>query len=189
MRVISGSARGRKLQSVTGEHLRPTGDRVKEALFSIIISREGTLAGKNVLDLCAGTGALGIEALSRGASQACFVDHNRESVDLISRNIKLTGFIEKGRVLAKEAHVALRELEERGERFQLVFLDPPYRKGITQQLLQVLSDSALLDDLALVVAEFATGEDIATTFGSLQECDRRRYGTASIAFYKPVQTL
>ena len=186
MRVISGSARGRKLQVPPGIRLRPTADRVKEALFSIIISREGNLEGKRVLDLCAGTGGLGIEALSRGAAEALFVDNHRESVELISRNIELAGFAGKGRVLGREALAALRELDGRGERFHLLFLDPPYRQGLTAQLLDALGGSRLLDDTALVVAEFATGEELAETFGTLQQCDRRRYGATTIAFYKPV---
>ena len=186
MRVISGSARGRRLLAPQGMRVRPTADRVKEALFSIIISREGSLEGKRVLDLCAGTGSLGIEALSRGAAEAVFVDNHQESAQLISRNIELAGFAGKGRVLARAAQAALRELEGRGERFQLIFLDPPYRQGLTLQLLLALAGSRLLDETALVVAEFASGEELATTFGVLRECDRRRYGDTSVAFYKPV---
>ncbi len=183
MRVISGSARGRKLEVPPGRRLRPTADRVKEALFSIILSREGSLEGIQLLDLCAGTGALGIEALSRGAGSAFFVENHRESAELISRNIQLTGFAGKGRVLAREALAALGELEEGGERFQLVFLDPPYHQGLTAQLLRRLADSRLLDDSALVIAEFATGEELAESFGTLQQCDRRRYGDTTIALF------
>jgi 16S rRNA (guanine(966)-N(2))-methyltransferase RsmD len=166
--------------------VRPTADRVKEALFSIIRSREGNLEGMRVLDLCAGTGGLGIEALSRGAAEAVFVDNHRESADLITRNIELAGFSGKGKVLTKEALAALRELEGVGERFHLIFLDPPYRLGLVGKLLAALAGSQLLDDTALVVAEFASGEELATTFGILQECDRRRYGDTSVAFFQPV---
>jgi len=186
VRIISGSARGRRLLAPRGMRVRPTADRVKEALFSSIISREGSLEGKRVLDLCAGTGGLGIEALSRGAAEAVFVDNHRESVELIARNIELAGFALKGRVLAKEAQAALRELEGRGERFQLVFLDPPYRQGLSAQLLEALAGSRLLDDTTLVVAEFASGEELAATFGVLRECGRRRYGDTSVAFFQTV---
>lgn len=184
MRVISGSAGGRRLQVPRGMRVRPTADRVKEALFSIIISLEGSLEGMRVLDLCAGTGGLGIEALSRGAAEAIFVDNHRDSVELISRNIMVAGCAGKGRVLAREALAALRELEGRGERFHLVFLDPPYRQGLAVQLLHALDGSRLLDDAALVVAEVATGEDLPATFGTLQEFDRRRYGDTTIVLFK-----
>ena len=186
MRVISGSARGRRLLAPRGMRVRPTADRVKEALFSIIRSRKGSLEGMRVLDLCAGTGGLGIEALSQGAAGAVFVDNHRESADLIIRNIELAGLSGKGKVLAREALVALRELEGRGERFHLIFLDPPYRQGLTAKLLESLAASRLLDDTALVVAEFASGEEIASVFGVLRECDRRRYGDTSVAFFRPV---
>jgi len=165
--------------------VRPTSDRVKESLFSIICSREGNLEGMRVLDLCAGTGALGIEALSRGAAEAVFVDNHRESAALISRNIKLSGFSGKGKVLTMEALAALRELEGRGELFHLVFLDPPYSLGLVEKLLAALAGSRLLADDALVVAEFATGEELAATHGVLQDCGRRRYGDTSVAFFEP----
>ncbi len=184
MRVIAGSARGRKLQVPSGMRLRPTADRVKEALFSIIISREGSLEGKRVLDLCAGTGSLGIEALSRGAAEALFVDNHRESVELITRNIQLAGCSGTGRVLARDVMAALRDLESCGEPFQLVFLDPPYRQGLTARFLQTLGCSRLLDETALVVAEIATGEELAESFGILHECDRRRYGDTTVALFK-----
>jgi 16S rRNA (guanine966-N2)-methyltransferase len=184
VRVISGSARGRRLQASPGMRLRPTADRVKEALFSIIISREGNLEGKRVLDLCAGTGGLGIEALSRGAVEALFVDNHRESLELISRNLELAGVAGRGRVLNREAVAAVRELDGPGERFHLVFLDPPYRQGLAGELLEALAGSHLLDDTALVVAEIATGEELAETFGMLHECDRRRYGATTIVLFK-----
>ena len=184
MRVISGRARGLRLRAPQGTRLRPTADRVKEALFSIIISRGVSLEGIRILDLCAGTGGVGIEALSRGAGEAYFVDNHPESVACITRNIELAGFAGKGRVLAREALAVLRELEAHGEHFQLVFLDPPYRQGLTPRLLQALAGSRILDDTALVVAEFATGEELATTFDLLRECDRRRYGDTTVALFE-----
>jgi 16S rRNA (guanine(966)-N(2))-methyltransferase RsmD len=186
VRVISGSARGRRLLAPQDLRVRPTADRVKEALFSIIISRKGSLAGKRVLDLCAGAGSLGIEALSRGAAEVVFVDNHRESGEFISRNIESTGFSGKGRVLVRDALSALRDLEKRAERFDLVFLDPPYRAGLAEKILAELSVSRLLTDDALVVAEFASGELLAPAFGILQECDRRKYGDTSVALFKTV---
>ena len=184
MRVVSGSARGRKLLAPQGVRVRPTADRVKEALFSIILSREGSLAGRRILDLCAGTGALGIEALSRGAVEAVFVDNHQESAGVITRNIETAGVAGKGRVLVRDVLSALRELEVKGERFDLVFLDPPYGSGLVEKILAELAASGLLADDALVVAEFATGEVLDGPFGALQECDRRRYGETAVAFFQ-----
>ena len=186
MRVISGSARGRKLIAPQGVRVRPTADRVKEALFSIILSREGSLAGRRILDLCAGTGALGIEALSRGAVEAVFVDNHQESAGVITRNLGTAGFAGKGRVLVREVLSALRELEVKGERFDLVFLDPPYGTGLTEKILSGLAGSRVLTDGALVVAEITSGEELASTFGVLQECDRRRYGDTAVAFFEKI---
>lgn len=164
--------------------VRPTADRVKEALFSAIVSREGSLTGKRVLDLCAGTGSLGIEALSRGAGGATFVDNHRESAALIARNLELAGCGGKGRVLQREALTALRELAERGEGFDLVFLDPPYRQGLSAQLLDALAGSRLLGEGSLVIAEIATGEELPETFGPLRQCDRRRYGDTTVVLFE-----
>lgn len=184
MRVISGAARGRKLQTLAGMRVRPTADRVKEALFSIILSCQGILTGTRVLDLCAGTGGLGIEALSRGAAQAVFVDNHRESAALISRNLTICGFIGQSRVVVRDAVTALYELEQKGERFELVFLDPPYRMGITEQLLAVLGASGVLTEDALVIAEHARDELLPEEPGCLRHGDRRVYGDTAVSFYQ-----
>jgi len=188
VRVIGGSARGRRLLAPRGMQVRPTADRVKEALFSIISSREGSLDGKRVLDLCAGSGGLGIEALSRGASEAVFVDNHRQSAALLYRNITLAGFGGQGRVIIRDACAALKDLEGRGERFHLIFLDPPYRLGLAEKLLGALAGSRLLAEAALVIAEFATGETLPDSIGALREVDRRAYGDTTIAFFEAVQS-
>jgi len=184
VRVISGSARGRRLATPKGARIRPTADRVKEALFSILTSLFGPLAGASVLDICAGTGSLGIEALSRGAAHALFVDNHRESVALIKQNLQLTGFTEQSQLLAKEAGAAIDTLAKGGPRFQLVFLDPPYQQGLVTAILGQLADSSILAEGAVVVAEFSAREEIPAAFGPLQEFDRRTYGDTTIAFYK-----
>ena len=184
MRIISGSARGRRLFSPKDFRIRPTADRVKESLFNILSVLMGSFAECRVLDIFAGTGNLGIEALSRGAAQAVFIDSHRESAALVATNLRLLGFTDRSRVLESEALSALRSLEKREATFSLVFIDPPYRQGLAEKVLEYLAASALIDDDALVVAEISSGELLPTAFGALREFDRRVYGDTAIAFFR-----
>ncbi len=138
--------------------IRPTADRVKESLFNILTVQLGNFADRRVLDIFAGTGNLGIEALSRGATEAVFIDENRQAVSLLGKNLELTGFAGQGKILQKEALSALRSLEKHAAPFGLVFLDPPYRQGLSGPVLEFLASSALIDADSLVVAETAARE-------------------------------
>lgn len=184
MRVIGGSAGGRKLSTPHDRAIRPTADRVKEALFSILGSHCGDFHGLRVLDIFAGTGNLGIEALSRGAAEAVFVDSSREAVRIITNNLSLLGFGACGRVLQKEALAALKALEAAGERFDLVFLDPPYTRGLTEQVLSRLAVSSVIGDASLVVAESAARENLPQEFDHLCTFDRRVYGDTALWFLR-----
>jgi 16S rRNA (guanine966-N2)-methyltransferase len=186
LRVISGSARGRRLLSPPNYRIRPTADRVKESLFNILGNLTGGFDQCRVLDVFAGSGNLGIEALSRGAAQAVFIDNHKDSVALILKNLRLLGFEERARVIEKEAIPALRYLEKREDPFHLVFIDPPYRLGLAEKVLDYLSTSGLIDEKAIVIAEFSAGEVIPSAFGALQEFDRRVYGDTSIALFHKV---
>ncbi|MBP1728877.1 MAG: methyltransferase [Deltaproteobacteria bacterium] len=126
MRVIAGSARGRTLLSPAGNRIRPTADRVKEALFSSLGSRFGALNGLAVLDLFAGSGALGIEALSRGAASALFVDNHPDSLQLVRKNLELTGLAKSAEILRLDVLRALTVLQAGDKRFDIIFADPPY---------------------------------------------------------------
>ncbi|HJV35638.1 16S rRNA (guanine(966)-N(2))-methyltransferase RsmD [Geomonas sp.] len=182
MRVIAGEARGRTLIAPKSLRVRPTADRVKEALFSMLLSRLGELNDMRVLDLFAGTGNLGIEALSRGAEFAVFVDSHRESAEIIRKNLEITRYTDRARVVVQEAGNALKILA-RGERpFHLVFLDPPYGEGHTEKVLELLSTSPLVDEGTTVVAEFSAKEEIPRSFGRLQESERRVYGDTAVSF-------
>ncbi|MGV1098799.1 16S rRNA (guanine(966)-N(2))-methyltransferase RsmD [Thiovibrio sp. JS02] len=186
MRIIAGSARGRKLQAPGdrfGKLIRPTSDRAREALFSILGSR---VVGAKVLDLFAGTGALGLEALSRGASQAVFVDGHREVVGLIGKNIALCGFSERALVLRRDLRkgLAFLALGLAPAGFDLVFLDPPYGKKLGHELLAALSGGEHLAAEAIVVVEDGAGEQYPDQAGSLCCYDRRRYGEACFWLYR-----
>ncbi len=145
MRVITGTARGRRLETLPGEATRPTTEKVKESLFSAI---QFDIEGRRVLDLFAGSGQLGIEALSRGASGCVFVDRNTEAVAVIRRNLQSTGFSAVSQVLGTDA---LSYLTRPGDRFDLVFLDPPYGSEV---LLPALNKVAtLVNDGGIIVCE------------------------------------
>ena len=182
MRVIAGDARGRQLLTPKNQRVRPTADRVKEALFSILLSRLGELDGMRVLDIFAGTGNLGIEALSRGADHAVFIDSHRESAEIIRRNLEITRYTGKARVVVQEAAAALKWLSRGEAPFHLVFLDPPYGEGHTERLLELLSTSPLIDEGSTVVAEFSAKEEIPRSFGRLKEGERRIYGDTALSF-------
>ena len=149
MRVITGSARGRRLKELEGMETRPTTDRVKEGLFSAI---QFDIEGRKVLDLFAGTGQLGIECLSRGAASAVFVDRRADAVKLIRENLKLTELQDRARVVAGDSMEFLRSLRER---FDIVFLDPPYEAGLLEPAIAHLTAFDILNPHGIIVAESA----------------------------------
>ena len=147
MRVITGTARGRRLKELEGTETRPTTDRVKEGLFSAL---QFDIEGRRVLDLFAGTGQLGIECLSRGAASAVFVDRRADAVKLIRENLKLTELQDRARVVAGDSMEFLRSLRER---FDIVFLDPPYEAGLLEPAVAHLTAFDILNPHGIIVAE------------------------------------
>ena len=180
MRVISGKCKGKKLFALKGLSLRPTSDRVKEAIFDTL---QKFPAGKNVLDLFAGTGALGIEALSRGAQRAVFVEGSARSGAVLRRNIEACRLSGQAEVVSREVQAGLKALEEREDSFDLIFLDPPYGKGLAYRALENLSQSKILSVNALIVAEHSPDEDLSS-ISSLERIDRRKYGGTEVSFFR-----
>ncbi len=150
MRIISGEARGRKLKEPQGLDTRPTTDKVKESLFNII---QFELEGRRVLDLFAGTGQLGLEALSRGAEHCTFVDMRREATALVKENIRLCRFEDRARVAQEEA---LSFLCACREKFDVIFLDPPYNSGLLEKSLEQLTRFDILREHGIIVCESGT---------------------------------
>ena len=144
MRVITGLARGRRLETLPGEETRPTAERVKEALFSIL---QFEIEGRRVLDLFAGSGQLGIEALSRGAADCLFVDSARDSVRLVQENLRRCGLA--ARVLQCDALGILKS----GEKFDLIFLDPPYGSGLEAKAIETVKEFDILSRGGIMVVE------------------------------------
>lgn len=182
MRIIAGLARGRTLAAPKGMDTRPTLDRVRESLFSILLPR---LEDARVLDLFAGSGALGLEALSRGAASAVFVDPARAAQDAIRSNIQAAGFSETARLLPCPWQSALPRLAREGAAFDLVFLDPPYRMAGAADMLSALLDSGLLASDALLSYEHGIALPPDTT--GYIVTDTRRYGDTQITFLTPAQ--
>jgi 16S rRNA (guanine(966)-N(2))-methyltransferase RsmD len=181
MRIVAGIARGRRLRAPKGRLVRPTADRVKEALFSILESRESS-AGRAVLDLFAGAGTLGIEALSRGATEAVFVEPSRAASEAIQDNLRAAGL--DGEVLAMPAERAIKRLAAAGRRFDRVFLDPPYGEGWIGRTLTALAATDVVADGGWIVVEHGRGEDPAPAIGRFTQELSRRYGDTQIALYR-----
>lgn len=178
MRIIGGRLRGRKLNPVKAAGIRPTADRLREALFNIIAEH---VAGAHVLDLFAGTGALAIEALSRGARRALLVDNSRDALSLMTRNLHLCGVWHSARVMRWDVCRNLNCLTEVECKFNLAFMDPPYNKGMLEPALVSLAQSRCLNDGALVLVEHSPREVPRADMAGFDELQQRRYGTSRIS--------
>jgi len=180
MRVITGTAKGRKLASVPGQSTRPITDRVKEALFNILAQ---DVADARVLDLFAGTGSVGIEALSRGAREVWFVDREWQAVRTIKANLEATGLAARARVVRQDAFRLLRQVAGR-EAFDIVYVAPPQYQGLWAKALAALDDADVLAPGALVVAQIHPKEYAELPLARLRLIDRRRYGSTELCFYR-----
>lgn len=181
MRVISGSAKGRPLKAVPGNGTRPTTDKVKEAMFSII---GPYFDGGQVLDLFAGTGGLGIEALSRGMEHGVFIDMEYKSIEVIKSNVQSARLTEQAEIYRNEAGRALKVLQKREATFDLVFLDPPYRMKNGIELMQEMHERGLLNPGATIVLEFETGHPYPTECQHFIGVRQAEYGDTTLYVYR-----
>ena len=191
MRVIAGKFRSRPLQSLRGMDLRPTSDRLRETLFNVLGGGNPTAFEDKVwLDLCAGTGAVGIEALSRGAAQAYFVESSVPAAALIQRNLRSLGIDAGFEVLRDEVTRALRQLAARNLTADFIFLDPPYHmENLYQQTLQLLSQSPLLKPDTVVVVEHTKRFDPGDGFAPLRRYRQLKQGDAALSLYRMQSTI
>lgn len=180
MRVVAGEAKGRPLKAVPGKGTRPTTDKVKEAIFSMI---GPFFDGGVALDLFAGTGGLAIESLSRGAERAIFVDADAKSIEVVRANLKATGFEKKSEVYRNDAERALKVLAKRDTAFDLVFLDPPYRMKNGDELLLRMEESGLLQPGAVIVLEYESSYEYPEAFGSFSLRRKAVYGETAVSIY------
>ncbi len=181
MRVIGGSAKGRRLATLRTLALRPTPDRVREALFAILGHR---IDGARVLDLFAGSGAVGLEALSRGARTVVFVEMHQPACRLIDKNLWVCGLQERAAVRRGDVLKVLPLLKMEERRVDLVFLDPPYQTSLLEEALKQLGDGLLLAPDGQVVAEHFFKRTLGRQYGRLNHVREARFGDVSLAFYK-----
>ena len=188
MRVIAGKYKGRKLNSPDDYNVRPTTDKAKEALFSILTN---DIYGARVLDLFAGTGGLGIEALSRGASYCVFADASRKSLDLIRSNIDHCNIEEPTRVAAGDYTKVLKNLARRiedglEEPFDIILLDPPYDAGYTEKAFELISEGGILAEDGIIVAEHRKQEELPEVLHGFTRTKERRYGVVKLSIYNNI---
>ncbi|PLX97986.1 MAG: 16S rRNA (guanine(966)-N(2))-methyltransferase RsmD [Desulfuromonas sp.] len=181
MRIISGTARGRQLATFSGKDIRPTPDRVREALFSKLTSRLGSFNGLKVLELLAGSGAQALEALSRGAASAVLVDSGRVATETIRENIKRCRCAERAKFIAQDVYKALPALVSAAP-FDLILLDPPYRMNHIPRVIEIIESLNLLAEHGIICAESAKGEECGE-FSTLTLIDSRAYGTTQVHLY------
>ncbi|NMB34310.1 MAG: 16S rRNA (guanine(966)-N(2))-methyltransferase RsmD [Clostridium sp.] len=181
LRVISGTARGHKLKTIKGNNTRPTSDRVKESLFSIIA---GIIPNSNVLDLYAGTGSIGIEALSRGARLAYFVDKSRGCYALIKDNLENTKLVDRGYVVLADVFSALNRLGRDGNRFDIIFVDPPYGQGLIEETLKYIENNDIIGSRGIIIAEHDINDNIPAIIGGLKRYRQQKYGDTVMSFFK-----
>jgi 16S rRNA (guanine966-N2)-methyltransferase len=186
MRIISGSNRGRRIQTLKGMNLRPTSDQMRETLFDVLGPR---VRDSRFLDAYAGSGAVGLEALSRGAREVVFVEHHRAAMEMIRKNLAAlrveTGF----RLLHSKVLTAIERLDEQGDPFDFAFLDPPYSEASEyHQVLRQLGRSRLLIPASLVIAEHSRYYFLEDRYNQLEQTRTIRHGDAQLTFYRLSRT-
>ncbi len=179
MRVITGSARGRRLITLDGEDVRPTTDMVKEAIFSIL---QFDIEGRTVLDLFAGSGQLGIEALSRGAKLCTFVDQSGKAIDVVRKNLENCSLIDRARVLKTDALVYVSGKAAPSERCDIALLDPPYRSGLLEKALPGVAER--MNKGGVIVCESPADAVLPEQAGDFVKCRSYRYGKIGVTLYR-----
>ncbi len=179
MRVISGTAKGHKLVAPKSAKVRPALDQVKEAIFNILYD----VSGARVLDLFAGSGSIGIEALSRGAFHAVFVEEWGPAIECIRKNLDHCKLTDGATIMKMPVRIAIKTLIKKDQPFDLIFVDPPYEKDLVNKTLDQLADSILVDENTLIVVEHHPKEPIQEP-KSLTLTDNRKYGQTDISFLK-----
>ena len=180
MRVISGLFKGRKLEPIKIRGIRPTSDRVKEALFSIL---SNDIEGSIFLDLFAGSGSIGIEAYSRGASKVIFVDSNVESFKVLQQNLNKLSLKEDIELHNADYKMAIKKLGLRGEKFDIIFIDPPYGENLSIDAINEINKNDIIDENGLIVVEHSVKEPMPKSINIYELHKRKVYGNTQLSFY------
>ena len=178
MRVITGSARGVRLQAPKGMDTRPTLDQVKEGIFSAI---QFEVEGRRALDLFAGSGQMGIEALSRGAKSAVFVDTRRDACDVVRGNLEKTRLLERAKIVRSDYQTYLKTCRET---FDLIFLDPPYAEKFLENALLLISEIDILSDSGIIICERPAEKRLPDAVGALSRDREYQYGRAAVTIFR-----
>lgn len=181
MRVITGSAKGRPLKALKDRSVRPTSDRVKESLFNIIGSR---VVDADFLDLFAGSGSVGIEALSRGARSCVFVELQTAHLRVVAENLQTTGLRDRAELIRRDARAALKDLGNRGRRFDLIFVDPPYGQELVPQSLALIDDCGVLAEGGWVICEHHGKDQVPDAAGGLHRFREVVFGETVLSIYR-----
>lgn len=181
MRIIAGKARGRKLLSPPTYETRPTLDRVKESMFSMI---QWNIPNAVVIDVFAGTGSLGLEAASRGAKECYLVDKSPVTFPVLKKNIESLGFGDFCHALNTDAYSALRSLASRGKVFDLMFIDPPYMKNLIPEAIEIIEEKNLLKEDGLIVTKIDSSEEIFEGTEKIKLTKVKKYGNTTVCFYE-----
>jgi 16S rRNA (guanine966-N2)-methyltransferase len=182
MRVISGASKGRKLATQRGQALRPTSGRIKESIFSVL---GGNVEGKVVLDLFAGTGNLGIEALSRGAGKAFFAEQGRQALSLIQKNLAQCGLEGQARILPGDALRAIGILDAKGESFDLIFMDPPYERGLVARTFGKLQTHRIYHEGSILVVQRDRREPLPDPLEGWRLIREKKTGDTIVSYLTP----
>lgn len=180
MRIIAGEAKGKRLECRKGTDTRPTQDSIKESLFSIITPY---ITDSRFLDLFSGTGNIALEALSRGAKRAVMIEKDQEALKYIIKNINNLGYENRSRAYKNEVLRAIEILGRKGEKFDIIFMDPPYKDEVCERVMRAVSKAGLLADNGLIICEHHMYEDMSEEVGKFKKTDERKYGKKVVTFY------
>lgn len=181
LRIISGERKGRVIQTLEGINTRPTSDRVKESLFNILMFR---LPDSSILDLFSGSGNLGLESLSRGAKDAVFVEKNSAALKILRQNCKTLEYLDEAKVLPYDVIRAINQLSKEEKSFDIVFMDPPYDRGLEVPTITALDEANLVKEDGIIVVEHLYENHLPQNVGSFVQCDMRKYRGTAISFYR-----
>ena len=180
MRIVAGTAKNRKIKSKKGNSTRPTMERIKEAIFSILNPYVGD---SRFLDLFSGTGNMALEAVSRGVKKAIMIEDDAEALRIIIENVNNLGFQDKCRAYKNDVFRAIEILSKKGEKFDIIFMDPPYKQELCTRVIKLISKKGILAEDGIIVAEHHFKEDLADEIGEFKKIDERDYGGKQITFF------
>lgn len=180
MRIITGLAKGRRIEAPEGEGTRPTADKVKGAIFNILNNK---VVEASVLDMFSGTGNLGLEALSRGASRCIFIEKEQKAFQILKKNITSLGFEEICEMYHQDAYIAIEKIKKRGLKLDIIFLDPPYGRQMVIKAIEEISRLDILDYNGIIISEYDEKDNLPDKIGKIEAYRTEKYGRTKVTFW------